>query len=336
MKPLQFAASRFLGLIVVLWVLVTIVFLLETIIPSDPARVAAGPGATPAVIAAKRQELGLDKPPLERYILYLDRLVHGNLSTSTSTQRPVLDDLRLTVPASLELLCAAMVLNVGIGILVGLVTAVPRRGGGVIRFVLTIGASVPSFLLGLLLLLFFYQKLHIFPAGGRLDPGIAPPPKVTGFYTIDGLLSLRFDVVWSATKHLILPAITLALTPALLNARTLRASLRTVLRQDHVRTARAKGLRERTILNRHGLRNAVNPVLTLAGLETGAMLAGMAIVEPIFAWPGVGSYIQTAITNSDVPAIAGATLVIGIVYVVANLIIDLAQMWVDPRIRLWA
>ncbi|MBS1886539.1 MAG: ABC transporter permease [Actinobacteria bacterium] len=324
---------RILGMLVVLWVLVTIVFLLGSVVPSEPARAYAGAGASPQVIAQKRKELGLDQPLAVRYVDYLGRLAQGDLSESVHTHKPVADDIAEALPATLELLFAAVMITVLIGLGVGVATARPRRGTGLLRGALVAGASVPVFTLGLLALFLFYYKLGWFPSGGQVSPGAATVSGPTGFLIVDSLLrgqpEVFFDVLW----HLVLPATALALTPALLTARTLRSSLRFSLRQDYARTARAKGLRERDVLWRHALRNSLNAPLTICGLELGGMLAGIAVVETIFAWPGIGLYIDRSIAAGDVPAIAGVTLVTGIVFVFANAIVDLLQLAVDPRLR---
>jgi peptide/nickel transport system permease protein len=329
----RFVANRLLGLVLVLWALVTIVFLLGSVIPGDPARVYAGAGASQEVIDQKRQELELDEPLATRYVHYLDRLVHGDLSESTHSHRPVLDDLGDALPATLELLLASIFIVFLIGLLVGTFTATARRGSGVVRGVLLAGASVPTFTLGLVALYFLYYKLGWFPAGGRTSEVPPPVDGPTQFLLIDSLLAGQLDTFFNALWHLALPALTLALTPALLTARTLRSSLRQSLRTDYARTARAKGLTERRVLWGHALRNSVNAPLTIFGLELGAMLAGIAIVETIFSWPGLGLYIERSIAATDVPAIAGVTLVVGAVFVIANTVVDIVQMIVDPRLR---
>ena len=198
------------------------------------------------------------------------------------------------------------------------------------------GASVPTFLFGLLALVYLYSKLQIFPDGGRLSPNITPPNGPTGLYVVDGLLSLRFDVVVNALWHLALPALVLGIGPALVLGRILQSSLRSVMTQDYIGTARAKALTERRVLLGHALRNALNAPLSLTGLEIGAMLAGIAVVEDVFSWPGIGQYTVESITASDFPAIAGVTLVIGFAYVLINAMVDIAQVIADPRLRRWS
>jgi peptide/nickel transport system permease protein len=192
---------------------------------------------------------------------------------------------------------------------------------------------VPGFLLALLLLIVFYARLHWFPGSGRISPDLNPPTGPTGLLTIDGLLAGRLDVVRDALAHLALPALCLALGPAVALGRTLRSSLQTVLGSDHIRTARAKGLTERGVLLRHGVRPALNAPLTMTGLQVGMLLAGVVVVESVFAWPGLGLYTVRAIASVDFPAIVGVTLVMGAVYVFVNALVDLAQVAADPRLR---
>jgi peptide/nickel transport system permease protein len=329
----RFISGRALGLIVVLWALLTIVFLLGTVVPGDPARSYAGAGASPEVIAQKREELHLDDPLPERYVDYLGGVLQGDLSTSVHTRRPVIDDLGDALPATLELLFASLVIVASIGLLVGTFTSTARRGSGVVRGLLLAGASVPTFTLGLLALFLLYYKLGWFPAGDRSSEVPLPVDGPTGFLLIDSLLAGQIDTFFDALWHLALPALTLALTPALLTARTLRSSLRQTMRTDYARTARAKGLTERRVLWGHGLRNSLNAPLTIFGLEFGSMLAGIAIVETIFSWPGLGLYVERSIASTDVPAIVGATLVIGAMFVIANTLVDVVQAIVDPRLR---
>jgi peptide/nickel transport system permease protein len=332
---IRFVALRVLALIAILWVLVTIVFFIRTVIPSNPARTLAGPGATPQLIALERQRLGLDKPLLTQYVDYLGDAVRINLGMSIHTRDPVADDLGRVIPASIELMLAALVVVFTLGLAMGLLGAASVRGATALRLVMVSGASVPSFLLGLLALVFLYSKLHLFPDGGRLSPSITPPSGPTGLYVIDGLVSLRFDVVVNALWHLALPALVLGIGPALVLGRILQSSLRSVMTQDYIRTARAKAMTERRVLLRHALRNALSAPLSLTGLEIGAMLAGIAVVEDVFSWPGLGQYMVQSITTSDFPAIAGVTLVIGLVYVLANAAVDVAQIVADPRLRRW-
>ena len=326
-------ARRVAALFAVLVGLVFIVFLLQTEVRSDPARAMVGVNAPKQVVDAKRKELGLDKPLPVRFADFIGRLVHGDLQSSLRTRNPVTTDLGSFAPATLELAAAAMVLAGLIGGGLGLLLAGGGRIARTVKVALMGGASLPPFLTGLALILLFYTTLQVLPASGWVDDSLTVPSGPSGMPLVDGLVHADFAVVLSAFSHLILPALTLAMLPSLAIARTLGTSLSTVLGEDYVRTARAKGLHERTVLLRHGLRNAVGPTLTMAGLQLGLLLGGVVVVERIFAWPGLGLYIDQSIAYSDYPAIIGTTLVLGTAYIVVNFLVDLAQAWADPRIR---
>jgi peptide/nickel transport system permease protein len=250
---------------------------------------------------------------------------------SLHTRRPVRTDIAAFLPATLELAATALAMAVVLGGALGLLTA--RGGATSLRVGLVAGASVPAFLLALLLLIVFYAQLHWFPGSGRISADLEAPTGPTGLLTVDGLLAGRLDVVRDALAHLALPALCLALGPAVALGRTLRSSLQTVLGSDHIRTARAKGLTERGVLLRHAVRPALNAPLTMTGLQVGMLLAGVVVIESIFAWPGLGLYTARAITSVDFPAIVGVTLVMGAVYVIVNALVDVAQVAADPRLR---
>jgi peptide/nickel transport system permease protein len=330
---LRFLLHRALAMIGILWALLTIVFALRTVIPSNPARMMAGPGATPALIAIERSRLGLDRPLVIQYADYLRDALRGNLGMSIYTRNPVSQDLARAIPASVELLAGAVIVMAVLGLALGLLGGASVRGAGALRVVMVSGASVPTFLLGLLGLLLLYGKLHIAPAGGQVSGSIGAPTGPTGIVVLDGLLAGRLGVVRDGLWHLALPAFVLGIGPGLVIGRTLQSSLRTVSGQDYIRTARAKALSGPAVLLRHALRNALNAPLSLTGLEICGMLAGIAVVEDVFSWPGLGLYTVHAITTSDFAAIAGVTLVIGTGYIVMNAIIDIAQVAADPRLR---
>jgi peptide/nickel transport system permease protein len=326
--------GRRLGaLLAVLLGLAAIVFVLQTVIPADPARAMVGTSAPPQVVAAKRHELGYDKPLPQRFADFLGRLAHGDLQSSLRTRNPVATDLGTFAPATLELALTSALLAAAIGIGLGLLLA----GGGLaargIRLALIAGASLPAFLTALLLILVFYSWLHWLPASGRVTDTLVLPSGPTKLLLVDSALHGQPNLFWSALQHVLLPAFTLALLPALAIARTLSTSLGKVLREDYVRTARAKGLSERAVLLRHALRNGAGPALTMGGLQFGMLLGGIVVVERIFAWPGLGLYLDQSIAYSDFPAITGVTLVLGAAYVLVNFLVDLAQAWADPRIR---
>jgi peptide/nickel transport system permease protein len=324
---------RLVALVAVLFGLAVIVFLLQAVVPADPVRAMVGASAPPQIVAAKRHQLGYDQPLPVRFVDYLGRLVTGDLQTSLRTRDPVLTDLGTFAPASLELALAAAAMAAMLGVGLGLALAAGGRIAKGLRLALIGGASVPTFLTALLLIIVFYSNLHLLPSSGRVDDTLALPSGPTKLLLLDSILHGEPNLFWSAFTHILMPAFTLALLPALAIARTLATSCERVLREDYVRTARAKGLRERTVLLRHALRNASGPALTMSGLQFGLLLGGIVVVEQIFAWPGLGRYIDQSIAYSDFPAITGTTLLLGAAYVIVNFLVDLAQAWADPRIR---
>jgi len=327
----RFTLTRLASLVGILLGLSVVVFLLQAVVPADPVRAMVGASATPQIVEAKRHELGLDRPLPAQYAQFLSRAVRGDLQMSLHTRRPVRTDIAAFLPATLELAATALAMAVVLGGALGLLTA--RGRGTSLRVGLVASASVPAFLLALLLLIVFYAQLHWFPGSGRISADLEAPTGPTGLLTVDGLLAGRLDVVRDALAHLALPALCLALGPAVALGRTLRSSLQTVLGADHIRTARAKGLTERGVLLRHAVRPALNAPLTMTGLQVGMLLAGVVVIESIFAWPGLGLYTARAITSVDFPAIVGVTLVMGAVYVIVNALVDVAQVAADPRLR---
>jgi peptide/nickel transport system permease protein len=328
---LRLIAGRLVALIAILIGLSAIVFVLESVIPADPVRAMVGASATREAVAHKRHELGLDRPLPVQYVKFLGRAVTGNLQLSLHTRRPVRTDLASFLPATLELAGTAALMAVVLGALLGLLTA--RGGGKGLRLALLTGASAPGFLLAIVLLLLFYVKLHWLPGSGRLSSSTTAPSGPTGFLLFDSLVHGRLDVFVDAAWHLVLPATCLALGPAVALGRTLRSSLQTVLRQDHIRTARAKALSEKRVLFMHALRSSLNAPLTMMGLQVGMLLAGVVVIETAFAWPGIGLYTVQSIASTDFPAVAGVTLVLGAAYVVINALVDVGQLVADPRLR---
>jgi peptide/nickel transport system permease protein len=327
----RFALTRLASLVGILLGLSVVVFLLQAVVPADPVRAMVGASATPEIVEAKRHELGLDQPLPAQYAQFLSRAVRGDLQMSLHTRRPVRTDIAAFLPATLELAATALAMAIVLGGALGLLTA--RGRGTSLRVGLVASASVPTFLLALVLLVVLYAQLRLVPGSGRISAELEAPTGPTGLLTVDGLLAGRLDVVRDALAHLALPAFCLALAPAVALGRTLRSSLQTVLGSDHIRTARAKGLTERGVLLRHGVRPALNAPLTMTGLQVGMLLAGVVVIESIFAWPGLGLYTARAITSVDFPAIVGVTLVMGAVYVIVNALVDLAQVAADPRLR---
>ncbi|WP_199256020.1 ABC transporter permease [Mycolicibacterium mengxianglii] len=328
-----FVASRVAATFVILIALTAVMFVLQHISPLDPVKAQMGAQASAQAVAARREALGLNEPLLTQFWHYLTGAVQGDLGTSYRTRHPVASDLGDFLPATLELALFGMALAVALAVLLAFSTALKWRGSSVLRAVLFTGASAPMFLLGILGLIVFYQQLGWVPANGRI--GVANPPTgPTGLLTVDGLIRGRFDVVADALDHLILPALVIAVGPAVAIGRVLRSSLLSDMDSDYARTARAKGLSEVAITARHVLRNSVGAALSMTGLQIGLMFSGVLVVEQVFGWPGIGQYIAQSIPVADFPAIAGVTLMLGALYVLINTAVDLLQAAADPRIAI--
>jgi peptide/nickel transport system permease protein len=318
----------------VLLCLTAVIFLLNHMSPIDPARAALGPAASPSAVQELREELWLDRSLPAQYVHYLDRLIlHGDLGFSARLQQPVADSLRRTVPVTAELAICAFFIATCLALLLALAAAARWRGASLIRVGMIGLASAPAFLLGIAGILLFFSELGVLPASGQTGYENTPTGP-TGMLIVDSLLHGQTAVFFDSLQYILLPAFCVALVPAVAVGRTLQSSLLTTLNSDYIRTARSKGLPERTIVWRHGLRNSVGPALSMLGLQTGLMFAGIVVVETIFAWPGIGLYASQAIPVGDFGAIAGVALVIGVAYVVINFVVDVLQATADPRIRL--
>jgi peptide/nickel transport system permease protein len=329
----KFVLKRLAAMVVIILVLTAIIFFLQRLSGINPVHAYLGANASKAAIAKESAVLGYNKPVLDQYFHYVTGLFHGNLEQSLRTRRPVSTDLATYLPATIELTVTALGIALVLGAALGLASAGRWRGSSILRLLMITGASIPSFLLALLGVLFLNGDLHLLPASG--DTGVTNAPTgPTGMIIPDSLLHLQFATAWDGVEHLILPALCVAIGPAVSIGRVLRGSLHASMRSDFVRTARAKGLVERTVLFRHALRNSLSAALSMTGLQVGLMFAGVVVVETVFAWPGIGLYTQQSIPVSDFPAIAGVTLVLGVFYVVINALVDVAQAVVDPRVAL--
>lgn len=331
----QFVVRRLVFAVFVLWGVTVVTFFLARVAPGDPARLIAGPHAGREALANIRTLYGLDQPLVVQYVRYLGGLVQGDLGTSFLTRRPVAVDLAAFLPATLELSAFALLLGAAAGLGLGVLAAV-RRGGAldaVTRFAAIAGLSVPAFWVAMLLQLVVYSRLGLLPFGGRLDVGMTAPPQVTGFMTIDSVLAGQATTFVASIRHLILPVVTLALAEVGLMARVVRTSMLEIMGEDYIRTAHAKGLSRPRVIGKHALRNALLPAVTVLGLEAALLAGGVFLVETIFAWPGVGRYAYDAIRASDYNAIMGVTVVVAIAYVAINLVVDVAYVYLDPRIR---
>ncbi|MFF2273490.1 ABC transporter permease [Agromyces sp. NPDC058136] len=336
---LRFLVSRLGTAVLVLFVLTLVVFVLSRVIPADPAVVYAGPKAPPEELERIREKLGFDQPIVVQYFSYLGGLVTGDWGDSLATKRPVLDELATRLPATLELLFAAMLIAVVIGILLGVIAA-KRPGGpldGVIRFLAIGGVSMPAFWLGLLLQVLFVGQLKLLPATGQFSTEVdylSPITTVTGFPLFDSLITGNWAAYSDGLAHLVLPAITLAAYPLGLIARMTRASMLEVQGQDFIFTANAYGLRDALIRWKLALKNAMPPTMTIIGLAAAYALTGTFFVEVVFNWPGIGQFAAGAMLAVDYPAIMAITLLGAAGYLIANLVVDLVQARLDPRVRL--
>jgi peptide/nickel transport system permease protein len=329
--------KRMLTVIPTLIGVVIVTFLLTRVLPGDPAVYFAGPAATPQSIADIRKTLGLDKSLPEQFARYVSDLAHGNLGNSLSTGQPVVNEIESRLPASAELTLSGLILSLLIAVPLGILAAV-KQGSWIdhtCRIVATAGVSLPVFFTGLLLVYVFYFKIGWSPAPiGRLDVFYTAPPQVTGFYLIDSLLAGQFDTFRAALSQLILPALTLAIFSLAPIARMTRASMLAVLASDFVRTARASGLDNRTVILTYAFRNAMLPVITTLGMVFSFLLGANVLVEKVFAWPGIGSYAVEALISSDFAPVQGFVLAMAILYVMLNLAIDILYGVIDPRVRL--
>lgn len=330
-----FILRRLALLVFVLLGVSLLTFFISHVVPADPARLAAGAHATGKQVEALRQKMGFDRPLPEQYWRYLTGLTRGDLGYSLASRRPVVEDLKDYFPATVELTVAAMAICLVVGVPLGVVSAV-RKGSWVdhlARVVCIGGVALPIFWLALLFQLIFYRWLGLVPAGGRLDPGMVHPQTITGLYVLDSLLTANWAVLQNSLAHLVMPAITLAFASLAWVARVTRTSMLETLGQDYIRTARGKGHSERGVVFQHALRNALIPTVTLVGLQTGALLAGAFLVEIIYSWPGIGYYTVNAIMAMDFNAIISTTLLVAVVYTVTNLVVDVAYVALDPRIK---
>ena len=331
----KFILRRLLLLIPILLGLTLLVFLFIRALPGDPAGAILGERATPEALERVRQALGLNKPLIDQYLAYITGIIRFDLGHSFITNRDVTDDFLQRFPATIELTLAAMAFAIGVGIPLGMYTA-KRHGtwsdsaGSVASL---IGISIPIFFLGLMLKFLFAIQWPILPDSGRIDLIVYDIPRVTNFMLIDTLLAGQPDAFVDAVRHLILPAIALGTIPLAIIMRITRASVIDVMNEDYVRTANAKGLSGRVVDNRHVLRNALLPVITVIGLQLGLLLGGAILTETIFGWGGVGKWIYDAVINNDYQVIQSGVLLLALIFILVNLAVDVSYAYLNPRIR---
>jgi peptide/nickel transport system permease protein len=331
---LRYVVRRLLLLVPILLGVSILIFFWIRALPGNPASALLGERATPALVKEYKARYGLDRPLPVQYWDYLKLTVKGDLGTSTSSRRTITSEIRRRFPATVELSVAAMLFAIGIGIPLGFLAA--KRYGGVfdnLSLVASlVGISIPIFVLAILLKYLFAVRWHWLPSVGRESLELTSEHP-TGFYILDGLLTGNWSALWDAVKHLILPAIALGSIPLAVITRITRAAVLDVQNEDYVRTARAKGLPPLTVDRRHILRNAMLPVSTIIGLQTGLLLSGAVLTETVFAYPGMGSWLRDAIFASDYPVLQGGILFLALVFVVVNLLVDISYAIINPRIR---
>ncbi|GAB4552105.1 MAG: ABC transporter permease [Anaerolineae bacterium] len=337
MTLLRFVTRRLILSVPMLLGITLVLFVIYNIVQVDPLVMIVGERAmdNPEIVEAAVKRWGLDRPKVEQYFTYLGNLLQGDLGTSFLTRRPVLDDLRLYLPMTIELaitsLAFAIVLGIPLGILAGI------RYGGIfdrlVWLITLINGSLPPFWTGLLFLFVFYYLLGITPGPGRLDPRMETPQFITGMFTVDALLTGNWPAFVSALSHLVLPTVILGGFTLSLVLRVTRAAIVEEMRRDYVRTARSKGIFERRVIVRHALRNALLPLVTILGLAFAGLLSGAVMTETVFDLPGLGQYLVRAASSLDYPAIQGGTLLIAVIYVLVNLVVDILYSVLDPRVR---
>ena len=335
---LGYLLRRVMAMPLLLLGIASVVFLLSQVTKGDPlsALIPERMMSNETLVAAVKAQWGLDRSLPERYLIYMGHLVQGDLGTSFGTRRPVSTDIAERLPATIELVVAAMIFGCTSGIGLGLLAARFKNTvtDSAARIFALIGSSVPVFWSGLILLFIFSVKLGWVTGPGRLDARTDAPPGVTGFFTIDSLLAGNLPLFGEALAHLMLPAFVLGWSVTGIITRLIRSSLLEAMNMDYIRTARAKGAPENVVLMHHALRNALIPALTILGFTFAYLITGAVLTETIFSWPGIGSYAVSAARSLDYPAIIGVTLVGAMAFLVANLLTDIAYAFANPRVKL--
>ncbi len=331
---LKYVLKRVLMVIPVMIGVSIIVFALMRVFSPDPAPVVLGQHATQEQMEAWREGNGLNEPVVQQYLLYVRDALQGDLGTSYYTDTPVSEEIGARFPATIELALAAITFASIVGVTLGVIAAVKKNsifdaGGTLIAL---IGVSIPIFWLGIMLIMVFSGYLHWLPSGGRINV-MLEPTEVTGFYMIDALLEGNMAAFQDAAIHLVLPALALGMYSMAIITRMTRSSMLETLGQDYVRTARAKGLTEGKVIGKHALRNSLIPVITVIGLQFGALLGGALLTESVFSWPGIGKFTVDSIMRSDFPVVQGIVLLVAVVFVTVNLMADLIYAFLDPRIK---
>jgi peptide/nickel transport system permease protein len=346
----RYIIRRLISVIPTLLGVTFVIFMFQRLIPGDPAVAMLGEHATEENVQRVREQFGLNRPLFldrealaqgdlktffdSQYIRYLGRLIRLDLGDSIHRHIPVAETLAVRFPATLELSLLSMLIAIFIGVPVGITSAARRNSwlDGVSMIGSLIGVSMPIFWLGLMEIMLFAVICKWLPAGGRLSTGVEVR-SITNLVLVDSLITGNIPAFFDAFQHILMPAIALATIPMAIIARMTRSSMLDVLQEDYIRTANAKGLAERVVLFRHALKNAFLPVITIIGIQAGTLLAGAVLTETIFSWPGIGKWVYDAILARDYPIVQGGTLLIAIIFVFANLLVDISYAMLDPRIH---
>ncbi len=327
--------KRLLSICITLIGLSVVIFTVSRIAPGDPAKLAAGPDATEEMVQVIRKEFRLDQPLVVQYISYMKGLLKGDFGRSIRTRHQVWDDVKLFLPATFELVFVSIGLAIIFGILFGVLSAVYRDTwiDHSARFFSVTGVAIPMFWMGIMLQLLLAAKFHLLPIGGRLDTMVNPPTSITRFFLMDSLITGNWMAFKNALSHIFLPAFVLSF-PALASiTRINRAEMLEVLHRDFILNERAQGISEQIIIAKYALKNALIPTLTMIGLRYGWMLGGTILVEAVFDWPGIGNYAVGAAVYSDFQPVMAVTIVLGLNFMLANLLVDLGYGFLDPRVR---
>lgn len=333
----QYILKRLVQSVVVMFFVSVATFSLMHAVPGDPLAgvISERQADRPEVRARLEQRYGLDRPVPVQYVFYLRNILDGDLGTSIASRRPVAEELRRFIPATMELAAGAMLFAIGTGVPLGIISAIRinRWQDTTARFLSLIGTSMPVFWLGLILTYLVAFKLRWLPRSNQLDVGMRMPDRKTGLLSVDAVLAGDWAVLGSFLQHLVLPSVVLGAFAMGIIARMLRSSLIAALQDDYVRTARAKGITEAKVVRIHALRNALIPTVTVIGLTFASLLAGAVLTETIFTWPGIGQYAVKSALKLDYPSLLGVTLFVAAAYIVVNLIVDVLYGILDPRIR---
>ena len=331
---LNFILRRILSLIPTLFGISVLVFFMIHLIPGDPAEMMLGERASVQALKHLREELGLDKPLYIQYGLFMGRLLQGDLGRALRTNEKITVEIADRFPATIELSIAAIIIATILGMLAGIISA--TRQYSIFDYasmvMSLIGVSMPIFWLGLVLMIIFSLKLGWLPLSGRLGYDVELEI-ITNFYVIDSIITHNWAALKDTLWHLIMPAVTLSTIPMAIIARITRSSMLEVLRQDYIRTAKAKGLSLFKVHYKHALKNAMIPIITVIGLQFGVLLGGAILTETIFAWPGIGHWILNSVYSRDFNAVQGGTMLVATTFVTINLLVDILYAWVNPRIK---